>query len=68
MKLEQKQSVYKRDEIQISDEAKNLLTTSKFEQERVDKVNDIKQQVDNGTYQVKASETAKSILNFWRKS
>ena len=68
MKQEQKQSVFKKDEIQISDEAKKLLSTSKFEQERVDKVNEIKQQVDNGTYKVKISETAKAVIDFWRKS
>jgi negative regulator of flagellin synthesis FlgM len=68
MKQEIVQSAYKRDELQISDEAKKLLSSSKFEQERADKVSEIKRQVDNGTYQVKASETAKSILIFWRKS
>ncbi|MBY6037063.1 flagellar biosynthesis anti-sigma factor FlgM [Fictibacillus nanhaiensis] len=62
------QSRYKKDEIQISDEAKKLLSSSKFEQDRADKVNEIKHQVNSGTYKVNVSETAKSILNFWRKS
>lgn len=68
MKQETVQSAYKKDEIQISDEAKKLLSSSKFEQERADKVNEIKQQVESGNYQVNASKVAKSILDFWRKS
>jgi negative regulator of flagellin synthesis FlgM len=62
------QSRFKKDEIQISDEAKNLLLSSKYEQERAEKINDIKNQIDGGTYQVKVTETVSSILNFWRKS
>lgn len=67
MKQERVQSLYKKDEIQISDEAKKLLSSSKFEQERAEKVKEIKQQVDSRTYKVNVSETAKSILDFWRK-
>jgi negative regulator of flagellin synthesis FlgM len=68
MKQESVQSAYKKDEIQISDEAKKLLSSSKFEQERTEKVNEIKQQVESGHYQVNTSKIAKSILDFWRKS
>ena len=68
MKDNHVKDAYKKDEIQISDEAKKLLSSSKFEQDRTNKVNEIKQQVDNGTYKVKISDTAKSIIDFWRKS
>jgi negative regulator of flagellin synthesis FlgM len=68
VKQETVQSAYKKDEIQISDEAKKLLSSSKFEQERADKVNEIKRQVESGNYQVNTSKVAKSILDFWRKS
>jgi negative regulator of flagellin synthesis FlgM len=68
MKQESVQSAYKKDEIRISDEAKKLLSSSKFEQERADKVNEIKRQVESGNYQVNTSKVAKSILDFWRKS
>ncbi|ANX13699.1 flagellar biosynthesis anti-sigma factor FlgM [Fictibacillus arsenicus] len=68
VKQETVQSAYKKDEIQISDEAKKLLSSSKFEQERADKVNEIKRQVESGNYQVDASRVAKSILDFWPKS
>jgi negative regulator of flagellin synthesis FlgM len=68
MKQEKVQSLYKKDEIQISDEAKKLLSSSKFEQERAEKVNEIKRQVEGGNYHVDTSKIAKSILDFWRNS
>jgi len=68
MKQEKDQSLYKKDEIQISDEAKKLLSSSKFEQERAEKVSEIKRQVESGNYQVDSAKTAKSILDFWRRS
>ncbi|MCM3731590.1 flagellar biosynthesis anti-sigma factor FlgM [Fictibacillus nanhaiensis] len=67
MKQEKMQSNFKKDELQISDEAKKLLSSSKFDQERAEKISEIKNQVDKGTYKVNVSETAKSIINFWQK-
>ncbi|MFD1358963.1 flagellar biosynthesis anti-sigma factor FlgM [Fictibacillus halophilus] len=67
MKHEKVQSGYKKDEIQISDEAKKLLSSSKFESDRAEKITEIKSLVDKGTYKVNVSETAKSIINFWQK-
>jgi negative regulator of flagellin synthesis FlgM len=67
MRQEKVQSGYKRDELQISDEAKKLLFSSKFGQDRAEKVSEIKNQVDKGTYKVNVSETVKSIINFWQK-
>lgn len=67
MKQDKMQSNFKKDELQISDEAKKLLSSSKFDQERAEKVSEIKNQVDKGTYKVNVSETAKSIINFWQK-
>lgn len=68
MKHEKVQSGYKKDELQISDEAKKLLSSSKFESDRAEKITEIKSLVDKGTYKVNVSETAKSIINFWQKS
>jgi negative regulator of flagellin synthesis FlgM len=67
MKQEKVQSGYKKDELQISEEAKKLLSSSKFETDRAEKISEIKSQVDNGTYKVNINETAKSIINFWQK-
>jgi negative regulator of flagellin synthesis FlgM len=67
MRQEKVQSGYRKDELQISDEAKKLLSSSKFDQDRAEKVSEIKNQVDKGMYKVNVSETAKSIINFWQK-
>jgi negative regulator of flagellin synthesis FlgM len=67
MKQEKMQSSFKKDELQISDEAKKLLSSSKFETDRAEKISEIKNQVDKGTYKVNVSETVKSIINFWQK-
>jgi negative regulator of flagellin synthesis FlgM len=67
MRQEKVQLGYKKDKLQISDEAKKLLSSSKFDQDRAEKVSEIKNQVDKGMYKVNVSETAKSIINFWQK-
>lgn len=67
MKQEKVQSGYKKDELQISEEAKTLLSSSKFETDRAEKISEIKSQVDKGTYKVNVNETSKSIINFWQK-
>jgi negative regulator of flagellin synthesis FlgM len=67
MKQEKVQSGYKKDELEISEEAKKLLSSSKFETDRAEKISEIKSQVDNGTYKININETAKSIINFWQK-
>jgi negative regulator of flagellin synthesis FlgM len=67
MKQEKVQSGYKKDELQISEEAKTLLSSSKYETDRAEKISEIKSQVDKGTYKVNVNETAKSIINFWQK-
>jgi negative regulator of flagellin synthesis FlgM len=67
MKKEKVQSSFKKDELQISDEAKKLLSTSKFETDRAEKISEIKSQIDKGTYKINVNETAKSIINFWKK-
>lgn len=68
MNQESVQSSFKKDEIQISDEAKKLLSSSKFQQERAEKVSEIKRQVESGSYQVNTSKVARSFLDFWRES
>jgi negative regulator of flagellin synthesis FlgM len=68
MRQEKVQPLYKKDEIQISDEAKKLLSSSKFEMERAEKINEIKRQVDSGSYKVDGAKVSKFILDFWGKS
>ncbi len=55
-------SAYKPDHLEISDKALKM----QQKDARQTYVNEIKQQVDAGEYQVNTQETAKKILNFWK--
>ena len=55
------------DKVEISKVAKELQTTSSVEANRLAKIEKIKTQVENGTYQVDIKQTAKSILDFYNK-
>jgi len=50
------------DQLEISDKALKM----QQKDSRQTYVNDIKQQVESGDYQVNAQETAKKLLNFWK--
>lgn len=50
------------DQLEISDKALKLQQSAS----RKAYVNEIKQQIDNGQYQVNHQETAKKMLNFWK--
>ncbi|MFD2655575.1 flagellar biosynthesis anti-sigma factor FlgM [Gracilibacillus thailandensis] len=52
----------KPDQLEISDKALKM----QQKESRQTYVNEIKQQVDNGEYQVNNKETAKKLLNYWR--
>ncbi|NDI36522.1 flagellar biosynthesis anti-sigma factor FlgM [Chengkuizengella sediminis] len=54
-----------RDEVQISPEAKELLDTKPTERE--EKIEDLKQSVSNGTYQVDANKIAEKLLPYFKK-
>ncbi|MFC7373033.1 flagellar biosynthesis anti-sigma factor FlgM [Fictibacillus iocasae] len=64
---EQSKKPMQKDEINISSEAKNLQSALKSEAERKAKIDEIKKQIENGTYNVKPEKTAKSFLDFWFK-
>ncbi|AOM81898.1 flagellar biosynthesis anti-sigma factor FlgM [Salisediminibacterium beveridgei] len=56
----------KSDEVQISKEAKAMMEKSTtYSAERAEKVQEIKAQIENGTYKVNAQETAKKFYEFW---
>ncbi|UCZ52697.1 flagellar biosynthesis anti-sigma factor FlgM [Bacillus shivajii] len=59
--------VNKRDEVKISSEAKQMQATQKTSLDRQEKINDIKAQIENGTYQVDAKEVARKFHDFWSK-
>lgn len=55
----------KADKVEISEAAKELQQVSQFEKERQVKVNELKMQIENGTYKPNPKEIAKSIVNFY---
>ncbi|HZG15362.1 MAG TPA: flagellar biosynthesis anti-sigma factor FlgM [Candidatus Bathyarchaeia archaeon] len=58
-----------KDEVQISNEALELLKQVEATEEpvRKDKVNELKQQIENGTYHVSSDKIAEKFLSFWKK-
>ncbi|NBI27730.1 flagellar biosynthesis anti-sigma factor FlgM [Chengkuizengella marina] len=54
-----------RDEVQISPEAKELLDAKPTERE--EKIEDLKQSVSNGTYQVDTNKIAEKLLPYFKK-
>jgi len=58
-----------KDEVQISTEALELLKQVEATEEpvRKDKVNELKQQIENGTYHVSSDKIAEKFLSFWKK-
>ena len=57
----------KTDVVEISREAKEMQSISSIEKERQTKVEELKAQVQNGTYKLQPNEIAKSIIDYYRK-
>ncbi|UNL84790.1 flagellar biosynthesis anti-sigma factor FlgM [Priestia koreensis] len=57
----------KRDEVQISTQAKELQQTNQVVTERQKKIDELKQQIQNGTYQIDAKKIAKGLVDFYKK-
>ncbi|MEH7388956.1 flagellar biosynthesis anti-sigma factor FlgM [Bacillus sp. JJ1503] len=55
------------DKVEISASAKEMQQVSHFANERQAKVDELKIQVENGTYRVNPKEVAKSIIDFYKK-
>jgi negative regulator of flagellin synthesis FlgM len=55
------------DKVEISSAAKEMQQESQITNERDAKVNELKIQVENGTYKVDPKAVAKSIVNFYKK-
>lgn len=55
------------DELQISKEALKLQEQGKPSEKRAAMVQDIKQRVENGDYQLDIEKTASKMIDFWRK-
>ena len=57
----------KKDKIEISSEAKIMQQDTKIASERREKVESLKQQVQNGEYKVNPQEVAKKFYDFWNQ-
>ncbi|KGX93947.1 Negative regulator of flagellin synthesis [Pontibacillus halophilus JSM 076056 = DSM 19796] len=55
-----------KDRVEISSQAKHMQEASNAKQARLDRVEELKNQVQSGTYQVDAKETAKNVANFFK--
>lgn len=53
------------DKVEISASAKEMQQVSQISAERQNKLDELKSQIENGTYKMNASDTAKSILDFY---
>lgn len=56
----------KSDQLQISDQAKKMQGTDNVQPQREARVNEIKQAVENGTYNIAPKQTAEKLLDFWK--
>lgn len=54
-----------KDKVEISASAKEMQQVSQISAQRQSKLDDLKSQIENGTYKMNASDTAKSILDFY---
>ena len=57
-----------KDEVEISSTAKEMQQVSQLTSQRQAKVEDLKIQVENGTYKVDPKEVAKSMIQFYLKN
>ncbi|MDQ0254526.1 negative regulator of flagellin synthesis FlgM [Evansella vedderi] len=57
----------KRDQVQISSAAKKMQQSTQISAERQEKLNQIKEKIDSGTYEVKPKEVARKFYEFWDK-
>ncbi|MFJ7858075.1 flagellar biosynthesis anti-sigma factor FlgM [Peribacillus sp. NPDC097206] len=55
------------DKVEISSAAKEMQQLSPIPAARQAKVDELKIQVENGTYKINAQETAKGLIDFYRK-
>ncbi|MCR6095059.1 flagellar biosynthesis anti-sigma factor FlgM [Salipaludibacillus agaradhaerens] len=53
------------DKVQISEAAKKMAEGSEISPERQEHVNQVKQQIENGTYKINHQEIAKKLYEFW---
>lgn len=63
-----KQANKKQDKVEISSAAKEMQQANQLSAERQEKIDALKQQIQNGTYEVDVKATAKGIMDFYFKN
>ncbi len=66
-KTEKMRPIQKEDELQISNQAKEMYGKNLQEVERQEKINALKAQIQSGEYQVNNQEVADKIFGYWFK-
>ncbi|MBB5173764.1 flagellar biosynthesis anti-sigma factor FlgM [Texcoconibacillus texcoconensis] len=64
-KVEQNERPKQRDQIEISSEAKRMQVDAKRDPERQEKIDQLKQKINDGTYDVPSQDVAKKVAQFW---
>ncbi|MGM8215197.1 flagellar biosynthesis anti-sigma factor FlgM [Bacillaceae bacterium W0354] len=60
-----KNSHQKSDQLEISSKAKELQKGNPIAEARAQKVSELKEQVQNGEYEIDAKKTAEKMIDFW---
>lgn len=64
-RLETKSNKNERDKLEISTEAKKLLTGAETT-DREKRIQEIKTLIESGSYEINYTRTAEKLLNFWK--
>lgn len=64
----QMKELQKKDQLEISNEAKNLLKDTKPDASRGKYIEELKQSIDADSYRVDYEKTAEKMMDFWSKN
>lgn len=67
LKAAESKSVAATDKIEISSAAKEMSASSTYSTERAQKIEQLKEQIHSGNYQVDSRKVAEDMLNYYRK-
>lgn len=65
--LEQKQAAESKDKIDISHEAKKLQESKKINEQRTERITNIKKAIKSGQYEVNIERTSEKMIDFWSR-
>ncbi|RYG74535.1 flagellar biosynthesis anti-sigma factor FlgM [Lentibacillus lipolyticus] len=63
--MDDSKGINKKDQLEISDEAKQMLKNDKTDTKRASYVQEIKNAVKEGTYRVDHEKAAQRMMNYW---